>query len=84
MTLSISSAEIVRDLQCVLGLVAIYLLYDTLRALGVRSKVAFIAVLFFSITTPVCAAEMAMLYAVIIRVLAFAGSLALRENDAAL
>jgi len=52
MTLSISSAETVRDLQCVLGLVDVYLLYDTLRTLGVRNNVAFIAALFFAITTP--------------------------------
>jgi len=61
MTLSISSAETVRDLQCVLGLVAVYLLYDTLRTLGVRNNVALFAALFFSIATPVCAVEMAML-----------------------
>jgi hypothetical protein len=61
MTLSISSAETVRDLQCVLGLVDVYLLYDTLRTLGVRNNVAFIAALFFAITTPVCVADMAIL-----------------------
>jgi len=42
----------VRDLQCVLGLVDVYLLYDTLRTLGVRNNVAFIAALFFAITPP--------------------------------
>jgi len=61
MILSISSAEIVRDLQCVLGLVAVYLLYDILRILGVRNTVAFGAAFFFSITTAVCAVEMAIL-----------------------
>ncbi|MGB8784032.1 MAG: phospholipid carrier-dependent glycosyltransferase [Terriglobales bacterium] len=61
MTLSILSAEIVRDLQCVLGLVAVYLLYDTLRILDVRNTIAFVAALFFSITTSICVVEMAIL-----------------------
>jgi hypothetical protein len=58
--LSPSSAEIVRDLQCVFGLLAACLVYYTLRALRVRTTVAFIAGLFFSATALACNVEMAI------------------------
>jgi len=55
--LSTSAAEIVRDVQSVLGLVTACLFYCTLRILNVRKPVAFAAGLFFSTTSAICSAE---------------------------
>jgi len=54
--------ETVRDLQCVSRIGRRSISFTTtLRTLGVRNNVAFIAALFFAITTPVCVADMAIL-----------------------
>jgi len=59
-TLSNSAAGVVRDLQCVLGLLAACFVYLTLRTLGVRKNVALVAGLFFSTLVGTCASEMAI------------------------
>jgi len=56
--LSVSAAELVRDIQCGLGLLAACLIYDALRAVRVKQAVAFGAGLFFATTALVCNVEM--------------------------
>ena len=59
--LSRPAAEVVKDLQSALGLVAACLFYYTLRALRVNKNLALAAGLLFSTTMRICDVEMAIL-----------------------
>jgi hypothetical protein len=58
--LSTSAAEVVRDIQSALGLLATYLFYSALRTFRVRKTVAFVAGLFFATISLICNVEMAI------------------------
>ncbi len=58
--LSTSAAEVVRDIQSALGLLATYLFYSALRTFRVQKTVAFVAGLCFATISLICNVEMAI------------------------